>query len=82
MKQTNSERYQQQKPYKKKTSLAPLSARLLPRLARALKGCFFVQLCRGRKAAPALVSVAFFLRWKFVHYNAELFSSFNGYKIN
>jgi len=59
MKQTNSERYQQQKPYKKKTSLAPLSARLLPRLARALKGCFFVQLCRGRKAAPALVWVGF-----------------------
>lgn len=62
MKQTNSERYQQQKPYKKKTSLAPLSARLLPRLARALKECFFVQLCRGRKAAPALVWVVFSLR--------------------
>jgi hypothetical protein len=59
MKQTNSERYQQQKPYKKKTSLAPLSARLLPRLARALKGCFFVQLCRRRKAAPVLVWAGF-----------------------
>ncbi|KMW71147.1 hypothetical protein TI10_22400 [Photorhabdus luminescens subsp. luminescens] len=35
-------------------SLAPLSARAVPRLARTQKGGVFVQLCRGGEVLPGL----------------------------